>query len=623
MTEAASVFLSACLQRVLPVLWPVERRVNGLFAGLFCVEENRGSGWTLVGFSFHLEVAIAISERLHCGPLNGIGPGAASSGFLPSHYRCNTEEGWQGLLFKAAVRNNPFSPSPGALNSFRTASWTEGLSAASEAVRAGNHVVVLGESGVGKSTFLADLARSLASIAISSLLWTGSSLPEEVGGADALLLDDAGDCDQEDLTKLLNTGMPIVLASYPGSKLSLIVPALFPVIVGIGPLSPSETTAFVLDRLRRAGRPQGWVTDDALSGLAQSTGGSFRTLTLLASAAAFLADLESSPTLNLIHIQHAAMAAQPGGAPIQVRALPVGRVSRKRMNSAGGSDHSIAKIACRSTAIAGVCLALSVICLAHFAGGNFASQLRSSPFNAGSQVDGNSATLETYVYDLSPSKQAFAVVSEAPPEDSTFTPSSRSHLGLVADAAPVRNETNERVKIDRSDIPAVAIAAEQQPAVTALPDHLEQSSGADNKSREGILRERAIVKVIPIETAATNIQEYDVSQKLAVGSFAGLVNNETLRLTGKLSLEIIRGSSLGVVRAKFHAWNGLLGTGELVGTVSADGRLALSGRLLMGRNAFQCTLNGVIRGNRLTGSAKFVRPWGGDIALSNFDLLKS
>ena len=623
MTEAASVFLSACLQRVLPVLWPVERRVNGLFAGLFYIEENRGDGWTLVGFSFHLATAIAISERLHRGPLNRLGLGTPSSGLLPSHYRCNTEDGWQGLLFKAAVRNNPFSPSREALSSFQTAGWTEGLSAASEAVRAGNHVVVLGESGVGKSTFLADLARSLASMNIRPLSRTGAWFPEKVGVADALLLDDAGECNQEDLTKLLNMGLPIVLASCPGSKLSLIVPALFPVIVDIGPLSPAETTVFIRDRLRHAGRPESWVTDDALSGFAQSAGGVFRTLTLLAGAAAFLADLESSPTLNLTHVQHAAMAAQPGGAPIQLPASQVSRVSRNRMKSAGERDRFIERIAHRSAAIAGACMALGLVCLTHFAEDDFASQLRSSPLGEVSQVEGSSATLKTYVYESSPSTQAVAVASEALPEALTSAPPSKSPLGLVTDAASSHEETNDRAEADRSDVPAGAIAAEQKLAVTALPDHLEQSSGADSKSHESILSDTELVTARSIETTNNNVQQYNVSQKLAVGSFAGLVNNETLRLTGKLSLEIIRGSSPGMVRAKFHAWNGLLGTGELVGTVSADGRLALSGRLLMGRNAFQCNLDGVIRGNRLSGSAKFVRPWGGDIALSNFNLLKS
>ena len=109
----------------------------------------------------------------------------------------------------------------------------------------------------------------------------------------------------------------------------------------------------------------------------------------------------------------------------------------------------------------------------------------------------------------------------------------------------------------------------------------------------------------------------------SLGSFRGPVNNETLQLTGKLALDLTRDPATGAVRALFHAWNGLLGTGQLRGTMTSDGRVTLSGQLLMGRNPFICTLTGVVHGDRFTGSAQFVRPWGGPIARSSFNLLRT
>jgi hypothetical protein len=105
-------------------------------------------------------------------------------------------------------------------------------------------------------------------------------------------------------------------------------------------------------------------------------------------------------------------------------------------------------------------------------------------------------------------------------------------------------------------------------------------------------------------------------------AFRGPIMNETMGQGGQLDLAIRTQGSTGPVTARFHAYAGLIGTGELTGTISEDGQVRLSGRLMMGQNPFDCSLNGKLAGDRLTGSATFVRAGGGSSAHSSLSLTR-
>jgi len=157
-------------------------------------------------------------------------------------------------------------------------------------------------------------------------------------------------------------------------------------------------------------------------------------------------------------------------------------------------------------------------------------------------------------------------------------------------------------------------ASTSEPVVAAQPDVEQQEDTVDAN----------VESDVGVATGGTDAQDSGSQPGLAsLGSFRGPVKNETLRLTGKLALDLSLNPLSGSVRARFHAWNGLLGTGQLRGSVTRDGRVILSGQLLMGKNPFLCTLTGTIQGDHFTGSAEFVRPWGGRIAHSNFNLLRT
>ena len=58
----------------------------------------------------------------------------------------------------------------------------------------------------------------------------------------------------------------------------------------------------------------------------------------------------------------------------------------------------------------------------------------------------------------------------------------------------------------------------------------------------------------------------------------------------------------------------------LTGDIGTDGRITLSGRLMMGRNPFDCALQATLKGERLVGAATFVRATSGVAAHSSFTL---
>ena len=105
-------------------------------------------------------------------------------------------------------------------------------------------------------------------------------------------------------------------------------------------------------------------------------------------------------------------------------------------------------------------------------------------------------------------------------------------------------------------------------------------------------------------------------------TFCGPVHNDTLQQGGQMSLVIKRQDPSGAVTARFEAWGGLLGSGELTGHLSEDGRLRASGLLMVGKNPFVCDLSGLVAGDELTGSASFVRSRGGRVAHSRLTLTR-
>jgi len=93
--------------------------------------------------------------------------------------------------------------------------------------------------------------------------------------------------------------------------------------------------------------------------------------------------------------------------------------------------------------------------------------------------------------------------------------------------------------------------------------------------------------------------------------------------SGQLRIALQRQAQPGAVKVRFDASAGLVGSGELAGTLSDSGRLAVSGQLMMGRNAYDCDLQGTLAGGTLTGVAGFVRAGGSSVWRSSFRLAEA
>jgi len=124
--------------------------------------------------------------------------------------------------------------------------------------------------------------------------------------------------------------------------------------------------------------------------------------------------------------------------------------------------------------------------------------------------------------------------------------------------------------------------------------------------------------VAPAPAAPDPVVPAPVETSLA---FRGPILNETMNQGGQLAL-VLRRRGRDVVAA-FQASAGLIGTGELTGSITADGRLTLSGRLMMGRNPFDTVLTATLTGDVLTGTASFARPSGASATSSSFRLTRS
>lgn len=330
---------------------------------------------------------------------------------------------------------------------------------------------------------------------------------------------------------------------------------------GSDPLSIEGVALFVAARFRAVGRLSGAIEPEAVLALARHSGGIRRDLWLLAAAAALLADLECSPRLTPRHVEEAAAVAR---VPIQ-KSLPA-------------RSPLVSRSVVRSAVRRGMPAFAALSGLAFVGATSWTAQW----------VSREAATAQV-------ASGFFAARSAHAPSTPKLLEARRAPEPLPA----LRHEDPAAVEeaVGGSFDSDVVAGAEELPEPPIPPAQIRSADRDDS--------------VVP--AAFSN----------ALGSFKGPVSNQTLQLTGKLSIDISGGGVPGIVRAKFHAWDGLLGTGNLYGTLAADGRVTLSGLLLMGKNPFNCKLTGVIHGNHFTGTAQFVRPWGGTIAYSSFSLVRT
>jgi len=210
----------------------------------------------------------------------------------------------------------------------------------------------------------------------------------------------------------------------------------------------------------------------------------------------------------------------------------------------------------------------------------------------------------------------------------------RQRAGLIAVAAAVGLLLVAGVVFSKRDRPppapivAAAPTPQSAPAEAGVPAQ-RQSAPAE----AGVPAQRqsapaeAGVPAQPAPLAARRPDPALAEPQRPIGetpvAFSGVINNETMRQSGRLSLVIRRRQGMAdAVTSRFHASAGLIGDGELEGHLTEDGRLTASGQLMMGQNPFMCELSGIVSGGRLVGTATFRRTGWGSAAHSNFVLTR-
>lgn len=131
----------------------------------------------------------------------------------------------------------------------------------------------------------------------------------------------------------------------------------------------------------------------------------------------------------------------------------------------------------------------------------------------------------------------------------------------------------------------------------------------------------AVPIVLPPMRPSPDIQAPALSAPEPTQTFRGPVMNVTMQQGGQLAL-IIRQREPGRIIVDFRASSGLIGAGQMTGTMTGDGRISATGRLMMGRNPFDCVLDAVSDGDTLIGEASFTRVGTNSSAHGTFNLTR-
>ena len=150
--------------------------------------------------------------------------------------------------------------------------------------------------------------------------------------------------------------------------------------------------------------------------------------------------------------------------------------------------------------------------------------------------------------------------------------------------------------------------AQREPPAEAIPE-----------TQLARLTPPAVPTVLPVVRQLPPIQAPAPSAPEPTLTFRGPVMNVTMQQGGQLAL-MIRQSEPGRIIVDFRASSGLIGVGQMTGTMTGNGRISATGRLMMGRNPFDCVLTAVSDGNTLIGEASFTRVGANSSAHGTFNL---
>ncbi|MBP0446959.1 hypothetical protein J8J14_19465 [Roseomonas sp. SSH11] len=472
-----------------------------------------------------------------------------------------------------------------------------------------------------------------------------------------LLVDEAGYIAASALERLQRRDRPFALAALPGFAERLQPTGGAFVQVVLEPLGPEDVARYVAATLAAAGQPVALLEPEAILALTQYSQGLLRVVNSLAGFAMFLAQMEGAARVGQRHVDEA-NALVHGMAEEDAFAAEIPDRTEGPEEPAAAPAPPDAPSYSDGQPVVGMAEPPSSASeMPEVRSGTYPGEEPSGPAEVPdvSEIEARPPQLLKAAL-RPPTPRADADVRAAPSfwRMTAERPAARraKYLGVVAaglalvlllglslvDVSPSAPSDPDGATPARPAAiplaPAAGVPAQSPPSEESSPERGETApaapagiapSGSEARPprRDRPADERAAPADLPGPPPPAPSAPPPQASVGRVAAFRGTVFNETLRRGGRLTLVVRGGDQPGPVSIRFDASNGLIGSGELRGNLTSDGRITASGTLMMGRNPHECELTGRISGDSLTGSAIFSRSTPGTATQSTFRLTRS
>lgn len=519
--------------------------------------------------------------------------------------------------------------------------WRRARQGVLDALQAGRSALLTGPPGAGKTLLLHDLSQTLGQDGVPARLVDHADALRQGPRREILLVDEAGSMRPEELASLCSRDDRCVLAALPGFAERVAGLDHRFVRVTLEALTPEDVAQYIASSIAAAGGEPDLLEPGAVQALADRSGGLLRLVNALGGAAVFLAGLEGAGHVTRRHVEEAdalrrgatAEAATSGALPAPPATLSDTPSQAPPSQGTPGSD--IPPASAGPATVSGP-LVSGGGDLAGFDGMDTAEHIQVADAPAGE------TTLPISVLRA----DVTARLGSSPSADAGQPRMARRarRLGSAAAGLTVAllgglvllraASEGQRSRWNGAD-PASVMPFETEtpsPAAQSVESAPSQGPVAPESSvpaspevqrprQERAMPPRPALRTAPHSEAAPPGGEAWRADKEGVLSFRGTVFNETMRQGGRLVLTL-RQRPNEAVSIRFDASNGLIGSGELAGRLTPDGRITVSGTLMMGRNPHDCELTGVMTDTHLTGAATFQRHGSGNRTRSTFRLLR-
>ena len=484
--------------------------------------------------------------------------------------------------------------------------WIQARNQAEAVLGTGGAACVLGPPGTGKSLLLQAIAEAAGAQdgggAVSFLPHASAASLSAWTGRGGLIADEADTLDDGALDKLLTVARPLIIAGLPSLEPRLAGRGML--LIRLQPLSHTEISRVVAARLEATGRSRDQFDPDALRALTHHSNGLMRLVLTLAGSALFFAEQEhgggEAPARVMAHHVHEAAAMRDAPAFAAPAAQPMPEAIPPAAELPGPAAASVrpparfSRVAPRSKRVRQAAALVAFLALGTGA-----------------------ATLGWSLAGSAP-----------PPRPARGTPLAARSPARIEPAAPaappaiVGPASVSPASVSPAIVPPAVVEPAVQEPEQSVVTHAVPAPGSPSPSLASPTLASPTLASPAVPPLAPPAPAPPSPPQSATATYRGTTVNETIGVSGRLTLTLRRTGPGSDVRVFFQASAGLLGQGELAGKLTSDGHLTASGPLAMGANTFMCMLDAVVGPDSMSGGATYSRP-GSSVAQGRFRLARS